>query len=289
MKTKLMVLAVAFLLPAAAVAENGSPLHGIWKVDPGSIRATHPHAFEIRDGIYACLSCRPQYRIPADGAFYPVPTASGGDEVAVIVVNTGKVQITERRNGIEMASTVRELTGDAGLTRVTRTDLSGEKPVVSTFHHRRDGLPSDATHATSGSWKDATYTELSDSGRTFTYHVSGNRLQMTDPRGHAFVASMDGRETPYAGSHLISTVSVQKLAPHRMRMTTRHDGRVVGVTTVHVMPNGEWMRVVQEQADGSHMVYLATRLRSTALRSAQVPLGGEVPQDCALHGCALEH
>ncbi|RAP57732.1 hypothetical protein [Oleiagrimonas sp. MCCC 1A03011] len=287
MKTKVLVLAAVFLLVPLAVVAGESPLHGIWKVDANTIRASHPHAFVIKDGIYECQSCTPSFSLPADGAFHAVPSDPRRDEMAVLVIDAHKVQITERKNGIMVANTLREMNGDNALAEVTYQDFSGKSPVISKFRHHRDGMASGDAHPVSGNWHKAVYTSVSNSGRAFTYNVNGRRMEMNDPRGHAFVARMDGSEAPYTGSHLVSSVSVEKLAPHRVRMQTRHEGQVVGITTVHVLPGGNMMRVVKESpVDGSRLSYVAMRVRSTSLTSDLAPMGGISPGSCDAGGCA---
>lgn len=263
MKTKLLVLAAALLLVPMSAMSAESPLHGIWRVNADSLQATRAHEFAIRDGMYACMSCSPSYSIPADGAFHAVPSSPSHDELAVLVLDPRKLQITERKNGQLVANSIYEVANHGTLTLVEYQDHTGSQPVVSHFSYARQGNGPGDAHAASGNWSVDSFDELSNSGRLLTLAVSGDRLRMDNPQGHSFTAVMDGTQATYTGSPIVSSVSVRKISPHRIQVTRYNDGQVVSISTYHVLPNGQTMKVVHEDPrDGSKLSYVATRLGS---------------------------
>jgi hypothetical protein len=66
----------------------------------------------------------------------------------------------------------------------------------------------------SGSWRTTRLDTLSDNGLSFTYKVTGDTLQMTNPTGQNYTAKLDGTEAPYHGDPGTTSVSVKKKGPN---------------------------------------------------------------------------
>lgn len=264
MKTKLLAFAAVLLLVPLSASASESPLHGIWRVEAPSLDASGNHAFVIHDGMYSCSGCSPSYSIPADGAFHAIPSGPARDELAVLVINPRQVQITERKDGRVVAVADHSVDGNDSTKRVEYQDHTGEQAVISRFVYTRLESPPDGAHAVSGAWGASRYVHLSNSGRYFTFAVNGNMLRMSNPRGQGFEAVMDGSRAAFTGSPVVTSVSVKKLARHRIQVSYYNDGQVVGITTYHVLPNGVEMKVHHESAlDGSKLAYTARLQQST--------------------------
>lgn len=260
MKTMLLVLA-ALLLPSLPAHAADSPLHGIWRVQVDSLQASRTHAFAIQDGRYTCLSCSPAFSIPADGAFHPVPAGPSREELAVLVIDARQVQVTERKNGRLIANSIYRVSEDGAVTRAEHQDHSGNQPVVSMYGYAREQAAANGAHPVSGTWVASSFDDISSSGRLLTLAVNGSRLQLSNPQGHAFTAPMDGSMVPVKGSSLVTSVSVRKIAPHRVEATLYNDDhQVVGITNYRVLPDNHTMKVSHEnRADNSMVSYVAFR------------------------------
>jgi hypothetical protein len=100
-----------------------------------------------------------------------------------------------------------------------------------------------------------------------------------------FVAPMDGTEVAYSGSPLITSVSVEKMANHRVRILSKHEGTVVGITKVHVMPTGNMMKVVEESPlNGNSISFTADRQYSIVHDTANAG-GADISDSCRLGDC----
>lgn len=279
MKTKLLALAAVLLLVPLSTLAAESPLHGIWLVESASLNASGNHAFVVHDGMYSCQSCSPSYSIPADGAFHAIPSGPTRDELAVLVINPQHVQITERKDGLLVANAIHRVSDDGASKRVELQDHTGKQPVISRYVYARMESPPNGAHAVSGAWNATRYEHLSNSGRFFTLAVNGNRLRMSNPQGQGFDAVVDGPRAAFTGSPIVTSVSVKKLTPHRIRVTYFNDGQAVGMSTYHVLPNGVEMKVKHENpVDGSELTYTA-RLQHTILDEGSHVLGGGIGMD----------
>lgn len=260
MKTKHLILAAVMLLSTHPALAAESPLHGIWQVNVDTLHVTRKHAFAILDGMYTCMSCSPTFTIPADGAFHPVPASPARDELAVLIIDSRQVQVTERKDGRLVLNSIYRVNEDGANAQAEHQDHSGKQPVISMYGYAREEYAAQGAHPASGTWVASTFDDISSSGRLLTLAVAGNRLSLSSPQGHAFTAPMDDSISPVEGSALVSAVSVRRIAPHRIRVTQYSGDQVVGITNYHVLPSSHMMKVAHEnRVDGSAIRYAATR------------------------------
>lgn len=268
MKRRVYILsALALLAPLSVHAQ--STFHGIWQVEKGSVRVSYPQSFVLSDGMFRCDSCSPAFSIPADGHYHPMYADPAKGSEAVRIMNERTVTITEARNNKVVSTFTRTVSADGRTATVTFDDRTGAVPVSGSYVEERVGEAPEGAHAVSGTWRLADYRGAPNSNQVFSLALSGGRLRMTDPAGRSYDAPTNGTEAVYRGGGGIGSVTVEKVGLHRLRVTTRSDGRVVGVTMLNMLPDGQTMKIDQHNGRADYrMSYVAVRQSVPSFGSA---------------------
>src|SRR5215475_781136 len=102
-----IIVVVVVLAPVAALA--ASPFDGTWKARVGSMKVTgKPDVFTLADGVFTCATCKPSYRVKADGLDHKVIGHDYYDTVAVTVLDAHSLRVVYKRDG--------KLTGEGAIT-----------------------------------------------------------------------------------------------------------------------------------------------------------------------------
>ena len=90
-------LAAVMLISSVALAQ--SPFNGTWRPDPqrpGTDRK--PDIIQIVNGEYDCQSCKPPYKIKANGTDQPIPGNPRFDTLRVTVVDDRTITTTGKKS-----------------------------------------------------------------------------------------------------------------------------------------------------------------------------------------------
>ena len=252
---------LGLVLPVAAFAQ--SPLDGTWKVDLNKVQTpSKPDVYVLKDGVYECRSCKPAYRVKADGGDHAVSGHPYYDTVAISVINDQTTQQTNKKAG-KVVSTSKSTVSPDGKTltfEFSDSSATNADPVTGSGTATRvaKGPPNSAP--ISGSWHTTSYKSVSDNGLTFTYKVEGDSLTMTNPTGQSYTAKMDGTDALFKGDPGVTSVTVKKKGDNGMVETDKRDGNVVSISTSTVSADGKTMNIaVEDKLNGSKMAFVAEK------------------------------
>lgn len=219
-------VSLAAAAPAsAASAPPGAPITGTWVADLGSQQGLPTDVYLVRDGTYACESCTPPRRYPADGRLRPVAGSPGVSEAATIVdsrtLSTRIVQPDlDRLTRMKVARDGRtasyvSIDRRRGIQGLLRTE----------YLARRAGPAPDGAHAASGTWQGVRYVSVPIQLRTTILTDNGDRLSYRSGTGYSYSAPYGGGFVPIRGPYDGSiTVSVRRDGPNRLIEIRREGG-----------------------------------------------------------------
>jgi hypothetical protein len=198
----------------------------------------------VRDGSYACESCTPPRRYPADGRLRPVPGSPGVSEAATIVdsrtLSTRVVQPDlDRLTRMKVARDGRTAT-DVSIDR--RQGIEG--PLRTEYLARRTAPAPAGAHAASGTWKGVRYVSVPVQLRTTILTDGSDRLSYRTGTGYSYSAPYGGGFVPIRGPNDGSvSVSVQRDGPNRVIETRRQGGSDVQRRTYTVSGDGRQLEI----------------------------------------------
>ena len=245
--------------PAAAGAEA---IDGTWKADLASVKVEQkPDTFLLKDGKYSCSTCVPKVDIAADGAFHVVSGSPYYDSASAKVVDPNTVERARKKGDKVVGESTAVVSPDGKTLTVSFKDMSvPDAPVVTGKYSetRVDAAPAGA-HAISGSWQPATFDAMSDEGITTTFKRDGDTLNMSSPGGVSYAAKLDGTDAPIKGDTGGTVVSVERLSDTSYRETNKRAGKVVGVGTYTVGPDGKMQAVYEDKERNQTTRYTLVR------------------------------
>ena len=243
----LAVVLAATLVPARVSAQ--SVFDGTWKMDTSSMNSSKPDIFLLQDGMYECKSCNPHYKIKADGSDQPVSGDPYVDTRAIKVISDHEIDETDKKNGKVVGSSNSTVSSDGKTVSFTFTDSSnsnGGPPVTGKGEAIQVAPGPTGSHAISGSWKMSKMESMSDNGTVWTYKVNGDQMTMTAPTGQTYTAKLDGTEAPMKGDPGVTSVSVKLIGSDSLEETDKRDGKVIGIVTMTVGPDGKTAKIKYE-------------------------------------------
>lgn len=253
--------AVSLTLSAPAWAK--SPIDGTWKADVKSTQLEEkPIVIELSNGVYHCRSCVPTpVSVKADGQFHAVTGQPYYDKAAVKVVDARTVKTIQQKNGKVVSEQTNSISEDGKTATYSWSNVAPDGSNQSGKSWRkRVSAGATGSHAITGSWMTTGYDNLSDNAITVTFKVEGDMLHMKSPAGESYVAKIDGPEAPLQGDDAGMKVKVRKINATTFEETNLLNGKVVGVTTMSVDPDGKALKAVYEnKLRGSKMTYKAIK------------------------------
>jgi hypothetical protein len=203
----------------------------------------------LADGTYACLTCTPPYRVPADGLPHSVE-AAGFDTLTVTVIDDRTVRRVASRRGVIVvdATTVLSPFGQskrATQRQFTAAGIAFEFAIAS----RRVGPPAAGAHALSGRWQPVE-ADLPNHEEDTVFRVADEVLSMRDGLGRSFDAPLDGTPVPYQGDDRFTTVSCRRIDDVTIEEVGQRNGVTVLTTRWRVDPDGRTIHVRFEHASG---------------------------------------
>ncbi|HEU0044286.1 MAG TPA: hypothetical protein VFQ64_06990 [Sphingomonas sp.] len=262
MPTMLWKLAAGGLIFATAPALAQSPFDGTWKAQLSSMKnQAKPQTYALQGSTYRCVTCTPPYSVPADGQFHKVTGMDYWDEVAISTPDDRTVTYQFKRAGQVIANNTSTISAD-GLTLSTvssNTNNGAGTPVETKGSATRVGKPAAGAHLLSGSWAFAPPTAVSDAGMTVSIKTDGDKLQLTS-LGETLNATFGGPFALNEGDPGKTMTKAERVGPRSMRLTDMRGGKVVGVTTYTVAPDGKTLTGMgRNMLNGSTNSFTATK------------------------------
>src|SRR5450631_2684715 len=256
---KLLFAGILLGLVLPVVAHSQSPLDGTWKVDLSKVQLpSKPDVYVLMDGIYQCRSCKPPYRVKADGADHAVTGHPYYDTVAISVIDDHSIQETDKKAGKVVATSKTTIAPDGNTLTFEFSDSSdtNAEPVTGSGTATRVAKGPPNSSPISGSWHTTSFKSISDNGLTFTCKIDGDTLTMTNPTGQSYTAKMDGSVAPFKGDPGINSVSVKKKGDNGMVETDSRNGNVISISTNTVSADGKTMNIaVEDKLRGTSMSF----------------------------------
>jgi hypothetical protein len=228
-----------------------SSFDGTWRPDPQRPGPDAPsEELLLADATYACLSCRPAYRVPADGQPHHVEGAAGFDAVAISVVDPRTVRRVATLGGRIVVDATTVLSPFGHTKRETQRQFTSAGAWVEfAITSRRLAPAPDGAHLLSGTWQPVE-ADLPNHEEDTVYRIDRDVLSMRDGFGRSFDAPLDGTRVPYLGDERFSHVRVRQIDDSTIEEVDLHDGDVVLTTRWHVDSDGLTIHVRFEHADG---------------------------------------
>lgn len=239
-----LLAASAAALTAAAPAEPGGPVSGLWVADLDSQQGLPTVVYVVKDGLYSCESCQPRRRYPADGRLRAVPGAPGTSE-SVAIVDSRILSTRTVQPGFDRTTRMRVSRDGGTATYVSIDRRPGIPGPLRTEYLAQRVAPGPAgSHAVSGSWRGLRYVSVPLQLRTTILDERGDTLNYRSGTGYSYTARYGGPlvpiEGPYDGS---LSVSVRRAGPYRVVETRRQGNRDVQVRTYTVLPGARRMEI----------------------------------------------
>ena len=257
----IVALLGALLMPSTLMAQ--SAFDGTWKVDVDKVHTPKkPDVLLLENNMFECRTCVPPIKIKADGQDQPVVGNPYFDSMAVKVVDDHTVERTEKKAGkvVLTAQTTVAADGKTASFEFTDNTSSNGATVTGKGSMIRVAKGPAGSHAVSGSWRTASYGDVSDNGLSFTYTVAGDKVSMSTPTGQSYEATFNGADAPYRGEPGTTSVSVKKLGKNVIQETAKRYGKVTSISKMTVTADGKTMEIaVTDKLHGTTMSFVAVR------------------------------
>jgi hypothetical protein len=254
-------LAVFFAVVSTPVLA-ASPFDGTWKINLGTAQPPDkPNVFLLQGGSYSCLSCAPNFTIPADGAAHAIAGNPYIDSVAIKVVDARTVVETESKAGKTMWIYTLSVSADDRSMTTVMVDNSAANgvPARGTIIQARTKEAPAGAHSVSGTWIATKYEGFSDSAIVFTLKTDGDSVSFSQPTGQFYAATLGGPAVPYKGDPGITTVSVARSGADTIVETDVRDGKIVSTNTMTTRDGKTMADTFVDKLRGSTQSLTATR------------------------------
>jgi hypothetical protein len=228
-----------------------SVFDGTWRPDPEIYSPTRkPDVIELANGVYACQTCTPPYKIKADGHDQPISGNPYYDSLSIATVGDRNVMKTAKKSGKTVAESEIVVSAD-GKTETERQTLyfMAPRPVEMTTHSSRVSAGSKGSHPISGAWR-MTDGDVSNHVEDTIFKITDATLEMSDRMGRSFSAKFDGTEAPYNGSDEFNSVSLKMINTHTIEESDKKGGKVVKISRWNVDPDNKTMHVRFDNTQG---------------------------------------
>jgi hypothetical protein len=259
-------LLVLLLLSSGTIYAQ-SPFDGTWVINSDSAQLPDkPEVYLLDRGVFHCPTCVPKVEIKADGRDQPVTGASYFDTENIRVVDAYSVEFVAKKSGKTMFTEIDTVSPDGdSLTQLLKDTTEAQPVTIETLSRRIDKGPA-GSHALSGSWR-AYKVNRSKNGSTITYKSTKETFSAETPLGEKFNAAFDGKYYPVGDDPGHTMVSVRRLDPNTVEITSKRDGRVVGILRLSVASNGKSIHVTFNNIE-NHLrnaeTILASMIETTA-------------------------
>jgi hypothetical protein len=237
------------ILPALGFAQ--SAFEGTWRPDPQ--RPDHPgepQTTRLARGEYECSSCKPPYKIKADGHDQALKGNPYYDTLSIAVMDDNTLTKTGKKDGkVTLDAKVTVSADGATKTEVQRQIGGTPFPMELTIKYARVGASAAGSHAVSGSWQ-MTEVDVTNHAEDTTFKLRGGALVMTDRLGRSFTAKFDGTPASYKGSDEFNGVSLKLIDERTIEESDLLDGKVVKISRWSISPDGQTMHARFDDTHG---------------------------------------
>lgn len=237
------------LLLSTGVSFAQSPFDGTWIIqsDPSQL-PQKPVEYVLANGVFRCSGCIANMQIKSDGHDYKMDEASYWDTASVRISDAHSVEITLKKSGKTMFTEIDTVSADrATLTQLLK-DTTEAQTVTTETLFRRVNKGSASDHPISGSWR-AYKMNRSKNGSIIKYTCTADGFSAETPLGEKFDAKFDGKDYPVEDDPGHSVVSVKRVSPNEVEITTKRNGKVVGVLHLNTSFDGNSIHVVYESKE----------------------------------------
>lgn len=220
-----------------------SPFDGTWIINSDTAQLPEkPEVYVLSKGMFRCLTCVPRIEIKADGHDQNVTGSSYFDTESVRVVDAHTVEFIAKKAGQTMFTELDTISPDGDRLTQTLKDTTEKEPVtIETISQRVEQRPA-GSHALSGSWR-AYKINRSKNGSTIKYKCTTEGFSAETPLGERFDAKFDGNYCPVEDDPGHTMVSVKLVSPETVEVTSKRNGKVVGILHMSVAPDGKSIHV----------------------------------------------
>src|SRR5438552_3043961 len=260
-KLPLFGLLIALVVSVPAIAQKA--FDGTWKFNLNDAQfPKKPDVYLLQNGMYHCKTCVPPIDVKADGQDQSVAGHPYFDSVSIKIVDERTIEEVDKKNGKTVATSKTVVSQDGKAANFEFTDSSNTNadPVTGKGTITQVAKGPAGSHAVSGSWVTSKLETLSDNGLTVTFKVEGDSLSMTNQTGQAYVAKLDGTDSPYKGDPGTTSVSVKSMGKNTIEETDKRDGKVISIARMTVGSDGKTMTVkIEDKLHGSNSQFTATK------------------------------
>jgi hypothetical protein len=267
MRNGLTLIAAMLLLAAAQVTNAQAVFGGTWRPDPQRPDANEPpDDIELANGTYECRSCKPPYKIKADGTDQPISNNPRYDTLSVSVADAHTVLKRAKKAGMTVVASKTVIAADGKTKAEVQTVTGvGPHPVEFSMLSARVAAGSPGSHAASGKWR-SVEGDLVNHEEDTSYEITADTLKMTDGMGRSFTAKLDGTDAPYRGDPRFTTVSLKRVDDRTIEETDKNGAQTVLIAHWSVDPDGKTMRVRFDDTHGHVQTQTGHKLAATGSR-----------------------
>jgi hypothetical protein len=246
----------------ASALAGAAAINGTWEADLTTLRMPATDRYLLKDGKFYCITCVPPLTLAADGAFHPVAGRPYADSMAIKAVDDRTVTRTGKKGGRVTGEIKWTVSPDGNKLTYEFVDSSAPNaaPVKGKYRAIRVAPAPAGAHAISGTWNIDTLESLSKEGLTVTYKLDGDTLHMSSPAGQSYDAKIGGADVPIKGDIAGTTVSVKKIGDNSYEEINKRGGKVVGVTTFTVAPDGKMQVKIEDKERKQTINYTAAKV-----------------------------
>ena len=228
-----------------------SPFDGTWIIKSDTTQLPEkPEVYVLSKGMFRCLTCVPRIEIKADGHDQNVTGSSYSTRRAFESWMLTRLNSSLRKPDKRCSRKLTRFSPDGGTLTQTLKDTTEAQPVtIETISQRVARQQPAGYHALSGSWH-AYKINRSKNGSTIKYKCTTDGFSAETPLGEKFDAKFDG-DYPVEDDPGHTMVSVKLLSPETVEVTSKRNGKVVGILHMSVAPDGKSIHVNFENKEGN--------------------------------------
>ncbi|HEY2118706.1 MAG TPA: hypothetical protein VGH37_05930 [Candidatus Acidoferrum sp.] len=237
------------LLLSTGASFAQSPFDGTWIIqsDPSQL-PQKPVEYVLANGMFRCSGCIANVEIKSDGRDYKIEETSYWDTASARIVDSHSVEVTVKKSGKTMFTEIDTVSADGNTLTQSLKDTTEAQTVTAEILFRRVNKGSASDHPISGSWR-AYKMNRSKNGSVIRYTCTADGFSAETPLGEKFDAKFDGKDYPIEDDPGHSVVSVKRVSPNEIEITTRRNEKVVGVLHLTASFDGNSIRVVYESKE----------------------------------------
>jgi hypothetical protein len=236
------------LLPAVCLAQTA--FNGTWRPDPQRPSHPEPESVLLAQGQYECLSCKPPYKVQADGQDHPIAGNPYYDTLKIAIIDDHTITKTAKKGGkVAMETRVTVAADGTGKTEVQTLADVAPVPIELTAKYKRISAAAPGSHPLSGGWQMLEF-DVSNHAEDTVFKVHDGALSMSDKMGRSFTAKFDGTAAPYKGSDEFNRVSLKLIDDRTIEESDLKDGKVVKISRWTLSADGQSMHARFDDTHG---------------------------------------